>query len=534
MRLAFAPVSALGLAIGSMVSCASASPPLDLPEDPWASTQARCSVARSRDNPLVVEWPAPERGSLEMRLRKGAVVVRYAGCEMQVLKHCYVPDSAYEYGAFTRKRETVRIRDADELYAKLPVGAARLEGKLADSEALEVSMTMVGMFESTRPSAARGELVGDCDGATHVVAGVQVGAYAFEAERSLEASGAVGLRSGPSVGGRHERERETLSMDGRVEACATSTPGDTEPPADCGALLRVEVVPLDADPALTQALPEPSRCPPGFVDYGADCEREPECPPDYSCAGNGGRCPSGMSWIPASSQTAGFCLDDTEATVWAYDRCVEDGACADASTTVAWARIDPDEQDLASELCNAGRPDRADHPINCVTWAQARAYCQWRGTRLPGELEWRWAASGGGQERVYPWGDLPPTAERVNACGEECRVWFQRRGRRRPRVAFQAQDGHAGTAPAGSFPNGASRWGPLQLGGNVAEWTADWADDDQDHRRIVGGSFWVQRAAWLRNDDTAKARPDRRDAVIGFRCARAPQSAGSSRPVPAF
>ncbi|MBL4688426.1 MAG: SUMF1/EgtB/PvdO family nonheme iron enzyme, partial [Nannocystaceae bacterium] len=79
-------------------------------------------------------------------------------------------------------------------------------------------------------------------------------------------------------------------------------------------------------------------------------------------------------------------------------------------------------------------------------------------------------------------------------------------------------DGWPTTAAVGSFLAGASRWGPLDMAGNVAEWTSDWSDAGHKSRRVLGGSFLVQRPAWLSTADTSQAAPTRRDAVIGFRC----------------
>jgi formylglycine-generating enzyme required for sulfatase activity len=188
---------------------------------------------------------------------------------------------------------------------------------------------------------------------------------------------------------------------------------------------------------------------------------------------------------------------------------------------VWWPDIEPEEVEAATVLCTAHRPDRADHPINCITWEQARTFCRWRGGRLPRDIEWAWAAAGGHDRRTYPWGEALPDSHRTNACGIECRAWFERRGVARPRIAYEGNDGWPTTAVVGSYPEGRSRWGPLDLAGNVAEWTADQADDHH-RRRVRGGSLWVQRPAWLSNLDTTAAHPDRRDPVIGFRCATDP------------
>lgn len=89
-----------------------------------------------------------------------------------------------------------------------------------------------------------------------------------------------------------------------------------------------------------------------------------------------------------------------------------------------------------------------DHPVAESTWHGARDYCRWRGARLPTEAEWE-AAARGKEGRTYPWGDAPPTDERVYA-------------------------GHASgnTAPVGSHPAGATPEGIQDMAGSLSEWTA--------------------------------------------------------------
>ena len=82
---------------------------------------------KSQAKPLIVEWPSADRGELEAQAHEhGLVVVRYQGCEMQVLDGCTAPVK-YCYAAITRKKDRVVMRDADDLYANIPVGAAKLE-----------------------------------------------------------------------------------------------------------------------------------------------------------------------------------------------------------------------------------------------------------------------------------------------------------------------------------------------------------------------------------------------------------------------
>lgn len=209
-----------------------------------ATGQSKCGVKQSSSKPLVVEWPSTERAALEGRTKAGLVAVRYNGCEMEVLTNCSAPKDSYNYVGLTQKTEVVRIADADELYAQMPVGAAKLEGQLERSGELNVEMTIVGRMEATTSQFIVEDLHGRCDDATHVITGLTVGAFSFYSGAAAEvgASATIGNAGG---GAKSSSEKSLLNTDGDLQACATSTPDDASAPANCGAALRIEVVPID-------------------------------------------------------------------------------------------------------------------------------------------------------------------------------------------------------------------------------------------------------------------------------------------------
>jgi formylglycine-generating enzyme len=160
---------------------------------------------------------------------------------------------------------------------------------------------------------------------------------------------------------------------------------------------------------------------------------------------------------------------------------------------------------------------KQEHPVTCVSWHDAVAFCKWVGARLPTEAEWEKAARGT-DGRIWPWGSREPNSGVCN---------------------FNMTVGD--TTPVGCYPGGKSPHGLLDVAGNVLEWTGSlWGKDasisepefgypydatdgrenlsapDTVGRVLRGGSFWDD-ALDVRCVCRRRRDPDLRRTDVGFR-----------------
>jgi formylglycine-generating enzyme required for sulfatase activity len=170
-----------------------------------------------------------------------------------------------------------------------------------------------------------------------------------------------------------------------------------------------------------------------------------------------------------------------------------------------------------------------NRPINCVSWYEAMAFCIWDGGYLPTEAEWNYAATGGRDQRAYPWSDPPESVTPLdgryasykdgsNCVGDEM-------------LGCAVSD----LIEVGTKPMGDGKWGQSDLAGNVDEWVLDWYAGYQlpcvdcanlttaDVRAFRGGSF-SEAASVMRSSNRPflDLLPSDRSTVLGIRCAREP------------
>jgi len=168
--------------------------------------------------------------------------------------------------------------------------------------------------------------------------------------------------------------------------------------------------------------------------------------------------------------------------------------------------------------------DLVDHPVVHVSWFDAQAYCEWAGGRLLTEAQWEKAARGT-QGKIYPWGDWSVDGKLANYADSNTGFnWSD----------GNSNDGYSKTAPVGSYPNGASPYGILDMSGNVYEWVADWYASDyyqtsptenptgprSGDSRVLRGGGWSGYSYTLRTAYRSVYTPPFKSyELVGFRCA---------------
>lgn len=201
---------------------------------------AKCSVAQSHDQPLVTEWPASYKARLEAMLQGGAVAVEYANCELKIVDRCKLPGS-YAWRKTTLSTDTTDIRDEDELYAKLPLGAVALSGELKTSGTLHVQTTVAGQMQLVGKAADDATSGAECGRATHLVTALSVGAFKLVAGGG--ATGKAAVEAG--VAGAHGSMKQTKSIlraAGDPASCERAT--SAEPSAECRSPIQIFLTPI--------------------------------------------------------------------------------------------------------------------------------------------------------------------------------------------------------------------------------------------------------------------------------------------------
>jgi formylglycine-generating enzyme required for sulfatase activity len=268
-------------------------------------------------------------------------------------------------------------------------------------------------------------------------------------------------------------------------------------------------------------------CPDGFACEGGHCvggqDDEVYVPAGVFVMGctaaAGGACAMRPEEMPRHTVTLpAFAMDRHEVSVMTYKQCVTTQGCSLPLIS-------------AGAGANYTAPSKQAHPVNFVKWSQAADYCERQDKRLCSAAEWEMAGRGSCSDScepgdfecceammpIFPWGDWEPDCAQANHGNMDC---------------------GGGTAPVGSYPEGASPYGALDLAGNVWEWVQDcWHDDytsapvdgvawEEDFglcasdKRVIRGGSYDYGADSLRLAKRLANNPKFGADSVGFRCCR--------------
>lgn len=456
--------------------------------------------------PDCAAWEGPTAPSLlatspELRARlrglaeRGAVAVRFqrAGCELQVelLEACAV-QASYQFDFRPSPETHRRLAQPLEVLDAAPIGGLRWLPLLERHGALGVTQASSGSLRLPVPLRLPKDALGadGCRGATHLVTGIELGRFRVVAGSAREVDAALGGPASSAPSGA-PRALQVVAAVGDAEAC-TRAAREARPVIGCDEPLRLRLLAVGGAQPETAELSALISVPAGPFTRG-----EEGAAPD--------RGPRRIIHLEA------FEIDRFEVSAGEYAACVAAGACEATET---------------GPFCTSGVLGKERHPVNCIDYRRAAAYCAFVGKRLPTEAEWERAARPA-SGAAFEWGsEWPPASGAGNFADETAARAFPYWSR-----IDRYVDGHAGTAPVDAFMAG-----PLpQASGNVSEWVADYYDPSYyakgpdrspegpkrgTHRVVRGGNFGSAAPDELKLTRRDARDPKRASMYFGVRCAR--------------
>ena len=337
----------------------------------------QCKNVSGKTDPWLVEWDATQKARMQAAARKGVLLVRYSGCELEVLYGCEQPGK-YDLEPTTLSTNTEYITSEDEVFAKLPVGAISLVGEFKQGDRWSLDYAILGMQQTAVNEVDRAQLKGECVRATHFVSATAIGAYRLVSEAQRKAAASVevfGAGAGASTGGAAGALRQAGAYDRCVSAADASD-------AQCQAVVQLFLSPVFGTPP-----------PPPPVHTGSAGGSEGPSAPGAGASSSADvqqpgtnlywmRCPVGQNWSGLA------CTGDAKTMSWN----------AVKSACPSGYRL-PTRQEFVDLLGGCDNDVTSGKPGYCKKCSKS-GNC---GSMFPSYTNWYWSSSSYADDVSYAW-----------------------------------------------------------------------------------------------------------------------------------
>lgn len=234
-------ISTLGFVVAACGGGGSAVPGAQQPQDVQAKAMANTFAGKNKcnpknhDRPFIIEWDATDMSGFEARTKSDVVFVKYDGCELKVLDNCVNDSVRGSFGSYrpvewtSGSVEVMEIENEGDLYAKLPLGAATLGGRVQGGEKFRMEYFVAGTRNATRDKIYRSDLMNTagCKDATHFVYGYNLGAFALGASSNVKGE-VGGTFWGVGAGGSKSSKSKAEKTGGQLATCRGDSAKEVE------------------------------------------------------------------------------------------------------------------------------------------------------------------------------------------------------------------------------------------------------------------------------------------------------------------